>query len=144
MLLPIKTAKEWGWSPTAVLLGSKKVRKHHKHDQALAMALQILDEEKCQSCGLPIWIAHSENALMEFKLEHVECYSCQFEDKETSKKSYDRKKGKTPYVVPYMDVEPGEDSRLPTRGEWFQEKFDKAVAKAEREAREAEQAAASA
>lgn len=108
------------------------------------MALQILNEEKCGSCGLPIWIAHSENALMEFKLDHVVCYSCEFEDKETSKKTYDRKKGHTPYVVPYMDVEPGEDASLPTRTEWFQDKMDKAKAKAEREAREAAEAAASA
>jgi len=144
LLLPIKTAKEWGWSPTAVLLGSKKVQKHHKHDQSLAMALHILEEERCQSCGLPIWLAHSENSLLEFKLDHVVCYSCEFEDKETSKKTYDRKKGHTPYVVPYMDVEPGEDASLPTRIEWYKDKYEKFMAKTEREAREAAEAAASA
>lgn len=108
------------------------------------MALHILEEERCQNCGLPLWIAHSEDASMEFKLEHVECYACQFEDKETSKKTYDRKKGRTPYVVPYMDVLEGEDDSLPTRRDWFQHKIDKAIAAAEREAREALEAAASA
>ncbi|ALY08451.1 tail assembly chaperone [Arthrobacter phage Thunderclap] len=144
LLLPIKTAKEWGWSPTAVLTGSKKVHKHYKHDQALAMALQIIEEEKCQSCGLPIWIGHSENASMEFSLEHVVCYACEFEDQETSKKSYNRKKGHTPYVRPWMDALEGEDDSLPTRTEFLKDKMEKAIAKMEREAREkAELAAAS-
>lgn len=107
------------------------------------MALHIIEEERCQSCGLPIWIAHSEDASMEFRLDHVVCYACEFEDKETSKKTYDRKKGHTPYVVPYMDVMPGEDDSLPTRTDFFNDKMMKFVARAEREAREAEEAAAS-
>lgn len=117
------------------------MHKHHKHDQALAIALQIIEEEKCQSCGLPIWIGHSENPYMEFELDHVICYACEFEDQETSKKTYTRKKGHTPYVKPYMDVLEGEDDSLPTRTEFFQDKIEKAIKKAEFEA--AEKAAAS-
>ena len=73
---------------------------------------------------------------MEFELDHVICYACEFEDKETSKSSYTRKKGHTPYVRPYMDVLEGDDPSLPTRTEFFEEKLEAAIKKAELEAAE--------
>lgn len=104
------------------------MRKHHKHDQALAMAAKIIEEERCPSCGLPIWIAHAEDNRIEFELDHVVCYSCEFEEKETSKKSYKQKKGHTPFVRPVLDTLDGEPEVWPTRRDHIKKQIAKATA----------------
>ena len=95
------------------------------------MAANIVEDERCQSCGLPIWIAHSEDSRIEFELDHVVCYSCEFEGIETSKKTYKERKGHTPYVKPILDTLPGEEANWPTRREHIKSQIDKAIAAAE-------------
>ena len=97
------------------------------------MALKIVEDEKCQQCGLPIWIAHSEDARIEFELDHIVCYSCEFEGKETGKKSYKPVKGHTAYVRPILDVAEGEPIVWPSRKEHYEIQLKKAIAKAERD-----------
>jgi hypothetical protein len=104
------------------------VKKHHRYDQALAMALKIVEDERCQQCGLPIWIAHSEDARIEFELDHVVCYACEFEGTETSKKTYKQKKGHTPYVRPILDTLEGEPEVWPTRREHIKKQIENAMA----------------
>lgn len=127
-MLHIKTAKEWGWSPTAVLLGSDKVKKHHRYDQALAMAAKIIEDERCQNCGLPIWIAHSEDSRIQFELDHVVCFSCEFEGTETGKKTYKQKPGHTPYVKPTLETLGDEPEVWPTRRDHIETQIAKAIA----------------
>ena len=42
----VLTAREWGWSPTAVIRGAKNPRKPHWSDYAFAYAVKTLEEEK--------------------------------------------------------------------------------------------------
>lgn len=96
------------------------------------MALKIIEDERCQNCGLPIWIAHSEDSRIDFELDHIVCFACEFEGKETSKKSYKPVKGHTPYVVPVLEAVEGEPDKWPTRKEHHEIQVKKAIAKAEK------------
>lgn len=101
----------------------KKQKKWLKYDFALAEAFQILEDEKCPKCGVPIWHAFSENNEIEFDLEHVDCYSCEhketFEEKEKKPKA-----GRTTHVKP-KHFDGGE---LPGRREFYEELSRKAKA----------------
>lgn len=94
------------------------------------MALKIIEDERCQQCGLPIWIAHSEDARIDYELDHVVCYACEFEGKETGKKSYKQVKGHTPYVRPVLEEIEGEPHVWPTRKSHFEAQVKKAMKKA--------------
>lgn len=95
------------------------------------MATKIIEDERCQQCGLPIWIAHSEDNRIGFELDHVVCFSCEFEDSITSKKTYKAKKGHTPYVKPVLEEIEGEPNNWPTRKDHLETQIKKAIAKLE-------------
>jgi len=90
------------------------------------MAHHILDKEKCPKCGVPIWYAYSEDARIGFEVKHHTCESCTVLEKETESKSYKRKEGQTPYVVPTIEDIDGEDPFVPTRTTFMTEQVEKA------------------
>jgi hypothetical protein len=111
----VLTAKEWGWSPTAVIRGAKNPKKPHPADYNFAHAVQTLMEEKCPRCGVPIWYAFSTNSAIGFKLKTVTCYGCQHKD-EHEPDHKDRKAGESHvvYAVPEDGFE-----ELPPRSDYF-------------------------
>lgn len=42
----------------------------------MAIAFQILEDETCPDCGVPVWIGHSEDEAVEFDVKSRVCYAC--------------------------------------------------------------------
>jgi len=65
------------------------------NDKKLAMALQILEDETCSDCGVPIWIGHSDDKNVEFEIKSKTCYSCARieSEKESEEKRSSKRKG---------------------------------------------------
>lgn len=118
-----------GLAPTAVLLMKEKKQRHWEpYDYTIAMAIEILDRERCKKCGVEGWHAYSENSEIAFKIEEHTCYACahleEHEDKQSNSKA--KKYGVTEMVRPiHVDDEYSEKgappAQLPTRSEWLQE-----------------------
>ncbi len=112
----VLTAKEWGWSPTAIIRGAEDPHKHHPADYNFALAVKTLLDEKCPQCGVPIWWAFSTNGDIAFKLKTLNCYSCLHKD-ENAPESKDRKPGESHVVYAVPDT--GIDT-LPSRSDYFE------------------------
>jgi hypothetical protein len=124
----VKTAQAWGWSPSAIIRNAADPREHHPADYALAHAVQVLTEEKCPSCGVPLWHAYSEDAAVGFTEDLHVCYSCKHADE----KGQDRKpRPGERYTVRAVPAEGYEE--LPSRSEFYAAKLRKAALKAARE-----------
>jgi hypothetical protein len=126
----VLTAKEWGWSPTAVIRQAKDPRKPHPADYNFAHAVETLLAEKCQQCGVPSWWAYSSSSEIEYKLKTITCFGCQH--KETSGPEHkDRKPGESQvvYAVPAEDVA----EKLPSRRDYFERLAKEHAAEHERE-----------
>jgi hypothetical protein len=56
-------------------------------DKKLAVAFQILEDETCSDCGVPIWLAHSDDKDIIFEVKSRVCYSCAAVEAAQEKKS---------------------------------------------------------
>ena len=112
----VLTAKDWGWSPTAVLRQAKDPRKPHPADYNFALAVKTIMDEKCPHCGVPIWYGHSSNADIGFKLRTLRCEACLFKS-ENEPEAKDKKAGESHvvYAVPDDGVE-----ALPPRSDYYE------------------------
>jgi hypothetical protein len=123
----VRTAKDWGWSPTSLIRNAKDPRKPHRMDYVVAQACQILEDEKCPKCGVPTWHAYSTDSTIAFHLDEITCHACatkeQAESTETDK---DRKFGTTKVVS--AEPEDGFDA-LPDRESFFIRLAEEAKAK---------------
>jgi len=126
----VLTAKEWGWSPTAIIRGAKNPHKHHPADYNFAHAVQTLMEEKCPKCGVPIWWAFSSSSEIDYKLKTITCFGCQH--KEISGEE-ELKPGESQvvYAVPADDEDP--EAVLPSRRDYFERAAREHAAEHERE-----------
>jgi hypothetical protein len=132
----VRTAKEWGWSPSAIIRNAPDPHEHHPADYSLAHAVQVLTEEKCPSCGVPLWHAYSEDSAVGFTEDLHVCYACKHSD-EAGK---DRKpRAGERYTVRAVPAEGYED--LPGRSDFYEAKLRKALLKAEREKQKQDTAA---
>lgn len=111
----VKTAQDWGWSPTAVVRGAKNPHKHHRMDYAVATACGVLERERCQRCGVAAWHAYSTDNSITFHDEEVTCYGCAHKEKVEKDKTLDP--GTSVVVQPVP--EEGFD-KLPGRNEFFE------------------------
>jgi hypothetical protein len=110
-----------------MLRREKKQKKWKKYDFALATAYQILEDEKCPKCGMASWHAFSENSEIEFEIQHMDCYACEYKETYEAREKK-QKAGRTNHVVAkHIDGE-----ELPGRREFFEE----LVAKSQREKKE--------
>lgn len=100
-------------------------------DYNLAMAVKTLKEEKCPSCGVPIWHAFSEDSAIAFKEDEQICYGCQHQEEQ--RKGRTDKPGER-YIARAVP-EVGYDT-LPTRADFYERMHKKAIRTAEREAEE--------
>lgn len=127
----VLTAKEWGWSPTAVIRGAKDPHKHHPADYNFAHAVKTLMEEKCPQCGVPIWWAFSSSSAIAYQLKTITCHAC--EHKEVGPdggKKPERKPGESQIV--YAVPEDGFEA-LPSRSDYYEREMKAHIAEHERE-----------
>lgn len=120
----VLTAKEWGWSPTAIIRGADDPRAHDKADYNFAHAVHVLTEEKCPKCGVPIWHAYSEDSAVAFKLREVDCYACAHKETEEEQSKDKAKPGQSKLVYPVP--EEGFE-KLPSRGDFYEREHHKHV-----------------
>jgi hypothetical protein len=125
----VLTAKEWGWSPTAVIREAKDPHKHHWADYNFALAVKTILDEKCPHCGVPIWWGHSSNGDIGFKLKTLQCEACLFKA-ENEPESKDKKAGESHVVFAVPDDEEGE---LPPRSDYLEREHKRHVAEQEKE-----------
>lgn len=106
----------------------KKQRHWEPYDYTIALAIEILDRERCKKCGVEGWYAYSENSEIAFKIEEHTCYACahleEHEDKQSNSKT--KKYGITEMVRPvHVDDEYAKKgdpaSPLPSRSDWLKE-----------------------
>lgn len=128
MIQEVLTAKEWGWSPTAILRHATDPHKHHPLDYVFALAVDTLESEKCPHCGVPAWHAYAEDNSIMFKRKEVKCEACAHEGRESKDEKLDPGVRMVVYAVP----EPGFE--LPGRREFYEREHAKALKAAEREA----------
>ena len=96
----------------------KSRRQWNELNARLKVAYSTLLDETCSGCGLPIWLGHSTDADIQFKIKTAICYGCAKLEREKdndakreSKKGAVKQFGRTKYIV-YDSVESGP---LPTR-----------------------------
>lgn len=123
----VLTAKEWGWSPTAIIREAKNPRKPHPADYNFALAVKKILDEKCPHCGVPIWWAFSSNPDIGFKLKTIKCEACVYKAEHEPEKK-DPGESHLVYAVP--DDEEGE---LPPRSDYFERELKAHMAEHERE-----------
>lgn len=110
----LKAAEKYGVPPTIFLHGDKTdPNVWSLEDKRLAIAWQVYQDELCKRCGVPVWLGHSENAYIDFKIEKTTCYSCQAIE---SNKDEDDP-GEVKYATPCPVEIEGEDVQLPSRAE---------------------------
>ena len=105
-----------------MIVGDHKKRdKPHWADYALATAYETLDNEKCPKCQVPIWWAYSENPVIDFEHDHIDCESCKW-DAQAKKQIKTDKPGRTLFVK----AKAVEGELLPTRADFQKEMLEKA------------------
>lgn len=121
ILRAIRTAKSWNKEPLDIIVGTYEMTEPYMREYLntlLMMAYQIIEDETCNSCGVPYWLGKSTINTVAFDLKETNCYSCaeleqdrEAESKKNSKKTF----GVTKYIVPVAE----EGFTLPTREESY-------------------------
>lgn len=71
----MKAAIAHGLRPSAIVLGRDSRNKWGKWDFLLAKAYQRYLDELCPQCGMPIYICHSTDSRVEFKIVKDICFA---------------------------------------------------------------------
>jgi hypothetical protein len=89
------------------------------HDYRLQEAVYILNKERCQSCGNPVWLCHSTNNAIDFKVKTGVCYAkAEIEDFEDNPSNEKLGSGEYHYAEPIgIENEDGTFDPLPSRRE---------------------------
>lgn len=102
------------------LLTGRKTAWSDSRNRMLAVALTILESESCKGCGTPLWVGHSTNNAVQFKVKRSTCYGCAELDKHREQAQQSKRKdyGAVHYVAPYNVWGPEEP--LPGREEYYE------------------------
>jgi hypothetical protein len=114
--------------PTAFLFRKRKpqLAKWTEWDYLLIEAIQQLESERCR-CGLPVYICHSDDPRIRFRVEEDVCEATKaidiYEDRaQKSSKEYKRPHGSSLRPVPYTT----DDSDFVIyRDDYYQSDFDR-------------------
>lgn len=96
-----------------MILHTQPTKRWNAHDFLLLEAYQILEEERCQQCGLPRYICHNESSDVRFRIVEDTCAAMVEKDmyeeqKRGSDKDYRAPAGTTlrpePYAVDGRDL----------------------------------------
>lgn len=90
-------------------------------DYKLQDAYFTMDNEKCTICNNPVWLCHSTDNRIDFKVEVRTCHAkAEIESYEGSKKGKDLGNGEYAIAVPIgIEFSNGEHEPLPTRIEAY-------------------------
>ena len=120
----LKTARSWNVPPLLILTG-EDAGWTDLRNRMLSVALTVLDDETCTSCGTPVWYGHSTNNEIQFKVQATVCYGCaeieRTQNARVSSTGQAKRKptpGESLYVTPYH-VWHEHGHRLPTRHEEY-------------------------
>lgn len=100
----VRTAMELHLPPTMFILDDKQPTDDWTvADKKLALAYHTLDREKCQKCGQPVWICHSNNKDIQFRMQKGHCYATATSEKwMESRAGKNLKPGDYAYPVPFV------------------------------------------
>lgn len=105
-----------GTAPSFLILGKGKNPSSVRwsiQDRLMYLAVQQLEEEKCQQCGTPYWWGHSSHPGIEYAIEFSQCLACA--DLANRTKDIELEEGEHAHVRP-VDAGGGMDG-LPSRAE---------------------------
>lgn len=92
----IKAARSYSLPPTVLILKDRQPQDGWLPvDKKLAIALQILEDETCPDCGIPMWIGHSEDESVVFDIKSRVCYACAEIESKQEQEEKRRAKSKT-------------------------------------------------
>lgn len=122
-MIRLRSAVKQGQRPCAALLMESDPKgEWTKVDYLLLDAFYILDAETCSICNNPIWLCHSTDNRIDFKIQTRTCYAkAEIEDFESSEKG--KKVGSGEYLIAVPTGIEGEDGNpepLPSRHEAYQ------------------------
>lgn len=89
------------------------------HDYRLQEALNIIEREKCPTCGNPVWLCHSTSNEIQFEVRIGACYGkAEIEEYEKDETKPKLGAGEYLYSVPVgIENEDGTYEPLPSRRE---------------------------
>lgn len=119
----IRSAVNQRQRPVAALLyESDPYSNWVRMDYLLQDAFLTMDTEICTICNNPIWLCHSTDNRIDFKVKARTCYAkAELEEYEKSTKGKDLSAGEYIIAVPIgIEDEKGEEEPLPTRQEAYE------------------------
>lgn len=119
----IRSAVKQGQRPTAALLCEPDPHTDWTRlDYILQDAYFTMDREICSICNNPVWLCHSTDNRIDFKVKTRTCYAkAELEDFEKSKEGKNLSSGEYLIAVPVgIEDEKGEEEPLPTRHEAYE------------------------
>ena len=122
-MIRLRSAVKQGQRPCAALLTEPDPKgEWTKIDYLLLDAFYILDAENCTICNNPIWLCHSTDNRIDFKVLTRTCYAkAEIEDFEKSEKGKRIGSGEYLIAVPRgIEDENGNPEPLPNRHEAYQ------------------------
>lgn len=118
----IRSAVKQGQRPVAALLNDPDPHgQWTRMDYRLQDAYFTMDTEVCTICNNPIWLCHSTDNRIDFKVKTRTCYAkAEIEDYEKSEKGKSLDSGAYLIAVPVgIEDEKGEPEPLPRRHEAY-------------------------
>lgn len=93
--------------PTSLLLHTQPSAPWTKHDFLLLEAYQIIQDEACPSCGLPVWICRNEDNDIQFSVRRATCFATRARELEDERYGPENKKPAGELLIPEPRVESG-------------------------------------
>lgn len=118
----IRSAVKQGQRPVAALLCEPDPHGQWSHmDYKIQDAFFTMDTEICTICNNPIWLCHSTDNRIDFKVQTRTCYAkAEIEDFESSDKGKKLDSGEYLIAVPTgIEDEDGKPEALPARHEAY-------------------------
>lgn len=115
----IKAAQSFSVPPTVLILTNRQPADGWSPtDKKLAVAYQILEDETCQDCGIPVWLGHSDDEHVVFDIKSRICYGCAETEKAQERES-SRKGKRSPTKGKKSFIQVQESDELPSRQQFY-------------------------
>lgn len=122
----IKAARDFSIPPTVLILRDRQPSDGWSAvDKKLAIAFQILEDETCPDCGIPIWLGHNDAEDIVFEIKARVCYSCA--TVETTREREENKKNKRKPTKGEKKFISNETKDIHTRAAYYQAESEKLV-----------------
>lgn len=123
MFLRARSAVKQGQRPTAAVLETEDPHEGwNRLDYLIQDAVFVLESEECPRCHNPIWLCHSMDNRIDFKVVKRTCYAmAELEDFEKTPEGKSLEAGQYTHAVPIgIENEDGSFEELPTRREAYE------------------------